>query len=75
VNQLDARAWEIRERAVDKLRTNPSQKHMGKIWEVTIKDLDAGYCRGPFAHQQQGTQELEDQAPAVPWLQFMLFFF
>jgi hypothetical protein len=61
VSQLDARAWEIRERVVNKLRTNPSQKHVDKIWEATIKDRDAGYCRGPFAHQQDVSQELEDQ--------------
>jgi hypothetical protein len=61
VSQLDARAWEIRERVVNKLRTNPSQKRMDKIWEATMKDRDAGYCRGPFTHQQQVSQELEDQ--------------
>ena len=61
VSQLDARAWEIRERVVNKLRTNPSQKHIGNIWEATIKDRDAGYCRGPFTHQLQVSQELEDQ--------------
>ena len=64
MDQLDARAWEVRERLGVKLRTNPSRKHGVEIGETTNKDRSAG-CRGLFAHHQSVEKHGLEMAKAV----------
>ena len=61
IQELSARAWDMRQRVTEKLRRNFSRQtsDMNRIvWDKTLEDVDTGFCLGPLFGQRTVTKKL-----------------
>ena len=56
VEELDARAWEIRRTVKSSIRRKQPNEHHRKIWEATLNDTDNGASMGPLYDESEVTQ-------------------
>ena len=59
------RAWELRQKIVNRVQHVPCSENLSKIWEATLEDVREGSTVGPFLEPQQISEFLncEDWIP------------
>ena len=50
---LDERAWEIRQKVIQKVQGRKVDHLLEELWKKTIEDRDMGFCLGPYYDEDQ----------------------
>ena len=58
VEEALARAWELRQKIVKRVKSVPVTLNLQKIWEASLEDVEEGSCLGPFASEDEVTSQL-----------------
>ena len=62
LDELKARAWDMRRKIIKRVASLPVSEHLPKLWEATLEDVQDGSCLGPFQEEEEvskvlGTEE------------------
>ena len=58
LDELKARAWEMRRKIITRVAALPVSEHLPKLWEATLEDVQEGSCMGPFQEEAEVTRVL-----------------
>ena len=58
VEELDQGAWEIQRKIIGVVKKNGVTQFSDKLWQDTLKEVEAGYTIGPFYSGEEVTQEV-----------------